>query len=128
MINEVPSLTIEKEKEDRPRGGGKVVDRVKGLGCLGKEPPEHLISVLEESNKLMWCCVVMVGISKNEEMMVEYEPCFCRDLKGYFSNRKNNTRNKSFNVKRKKQTKTKNNNKKQPHCKGDNSRPSLTTR
>ena len=34
----------------------KAVDRVKGLGCLGKKPPRYFISPLEVSKKLLLCC------------------------------------------------------------------------
>ena len=74
-MNKVTLLTIKKEKEDRPRVSGKS-SRVKGLGWLGKEPPGYFNSSLEVSKKLVFCCH---GISKNEEMMAGYEPCFCRD-------------------------------------------------
>ena len=34
----------------------KAVDRVKGLGCLEKEPPEYFISPSEVSKKLVFYC------------------------------------------------------------------------
>ena len=69
-------MTIEKEKEDRPRGSGKSSGQSKRFGLLRKRTPKIFSSLWKKARNLF--CVVVVGISRNEEMMSGYEPCFCK--------------------------------------------------